>query len=137
MTEKKTYRNKELFPPPEEEITFRDMLILALQIQKDMKRTKKLVQTMKDGITQQRATAINNPKPKQNTVSFMNRKMLSSDWMTTEEVSLWLRKSKRTLQNYRNDGKIPFERFNGCIYYSKREIEKYFEKYEAKNSIVK
>jgi len=133
MPEKDTYRSWESFPPPEDEITMRDMLILALQIQNEMKKTKKLAQSINEGKTTPSSTANKNPKPKQNGGPLMNHKIMNSDWLSTEDVMKWLRKSKRTIQNYRNEGKIPFETFNGCIYYSKREIEKHFKKHEVKS----
>ncbi|HKI87578.1 MAG TPA: helix-turn-helix domain-containing protein [Draconibacterium sp.] len=136
MTDKFTY-HRQLFPPPEEVITLRDMLILAFQIQNDMKTTKKLLQSIMEGPTPKNSTPNKNRNPTQNTVPSMNQKIMNSDWMTTKEVMQWLKLSKRTIQNYRNEGKIPFETFNGCIYYSKHEIKQCFEKYDVKNGNVK
>ena len=117
-----------------EEITFQDMLILSFQIQNDMKTTKKLLQSIKEEPIPKNPTPTKNRNPKQNTGPSMNQKIINSDWMTTKEVMQWLGKSKRTIQNYRNEGKIPFKTFNGCIYYSKREIEKCFKKHDVKRS---
>jgi hypothetical protein len=132
MTEESTYKNRKMISSDKEEITFQDMLILSFQIQNDMKTTKKLLQSIMEGSTPKNSTPTKSRNPKQNTVPSMNQKIMNSDWMTTKEVMQWLGKSKRTLQNYRNEGKIPFKTFNRCIYYSKREIEKCFDTNDIK-----
>ena len=131
MTDKFTY-HRQLFPPPEEEITFRGVLNMAFQIQNDMKTTKKLLQSIMEGPTPKNSTPTKNRNPTQNTEPSMNQKIMNSDWMTTKEVMQWLKLSKRTIQNYRNEGKIPYDKFNGRIYYSRKKIEKHMDKFAVK-----
>lgn len=47
---------------------------------------------------------------------------IDSDLMTSEQVMLMLKISKRTLQTYRNEGKVPFCKFYNRIYYNSSEI---------------
>lgn len=44
-------------------------------------------------------------------------------WLTTEEVSKLLKVSKRTLQNYRDEGKLGFSQIGSKIYYRSTDIE--------------
>lgn len=45
-------------------------------------------------------------------------------YLTDAEVSKSLKMSRRTLQHYRNDGKIPFIHLGGRILYRASDIEK-------------
>lgn len=49
-----------------------------------------------------------------------------SEWMSSNEVLKRLNISKRTLQNYRNNGSVVYTRFNGKYYYSRTRLEAYF-----------
>ncbi len=51
----------------------------------------------------------------------------TTQWMTSEDVVRKYPISKRTLFNYRKDGRIPFERFHGKIFYHSQEVEKAME----------
>ena len=44
--------------------------------------------------------------------------------MTDDEVSKILHISRRTLQDYRNSGKIPYYQFGGKILYEESDIER-------------
>ena len=45
------------------------------------------------------------------------------DWMDTEQVCLSLKISKRTLEVWRYNGKIPFSKFNNKCFYKKSDIQ--------------
>ena len=47
---------------------------------------------------------------------------------TTEEVAKMLDVSKRTLQNYRDTGKISFSQVGRKIYYQRRDVELFIKK---------
>jgi len=133
MPEKYTYRSRKSFPPPQEEITMQDVISLVSEMQQEMKIMTKLVKAlyeekMKQNLNQENKTNSINQKSEFE----MNRIILNSDRMTTKEVMQLLKLSKRTIQNYRNEGKIPFEKFNGRIYYSRSEIERHMDKFVVK-----
>lgn len=46
----------------------------------------------------------------------------SKEWIDTQEVCEMLHLSKRTLQNYRDQGKIPFSQIDGKMYYRHKDI---------------
>lgn len=130
MPEKYTYKSRELFPPPQEEITLRDLVYLVIEMQQEM---TKLVRAFQEIKRVQTIILENKNSNTRNETKFnINQKIPGADRMTTKEVMQWLKKSKRTIQNYRNQGKIPFEKFNGRIYYSRREIEKHMGKFLEK-----
>lgn len=66
--------------------------------------------TMLDGIESM------NEKSK---VSFGNERFL-----TDKEVSAWLKVSRRTLQDYRNNGMVSYYQLGGKILYKESDIEK-------------
>jgi hypothetical protein len=51
------------------------------------------------------------------------------DWLDNSDVCKLLKISKRTLQNYRDNGKIPYYKIEGKILYKFSEIESAFEKH--------
>jgi hypothetical protein len=54
----------------------------------------------------------------------MNGNLSCADkWMTGEEVMQKLQISKRTLQNYRDNGTLPYSMVVGKIYYCRKDIE--------------
>ncbi|MCP9613126.1 helix-turn-helix domain-containing protein [Coprobacter sp. LH1063] len=55
----------------------------------------------------------------------------AKEYLDNQDVCLQLNISKRTLQNYRNTGKLPFTRIGQKIYYRTRDIEKFLN--EDKN----
>lgn len=46
-------------------------------------------------------------------------------WLTTEDVSKLLKVSKRTLQNYRDEGKLGFSQVGSKIFYKRSEIDNF------------
>ncbi len=49
-------------------------------------------------------------------------------WLDNQDVCLLLKISPRSLQNYRDNGILPFSQFNKKIYYKASDIEKHLEK---------
>lgn len=45
-------------------------------------------------------------------------------YLTDKEVSARLKVSRRTLQDYRNDGRIPYRQLGGKILYAESDIER-------------
>ncbi len=52
---------------------------------------------------------------------------LSEKWMDNQDVCLILKVSTRTLQNYRDNGILPFSQISNKIYYKASDIEKHLE----------
>lgn len=130
MPEKCTYRSRDSFPPPQEEITMRDLVYLVIEMQQEI---TKLVHAFQEIKRVQTIILENKNSTTRNKTKFnMNQKIPGADRMTTKEVMQLLKLSKRTIQNYRNEGKIPFEKFNGRIYYSRSEIERHMDKFVVK-----
>jgi len=50
------------------------------------------------------------------------------DWLDTQEVMEMLNVSRRTVQNYRNEGKIPYSQHGRNILYPKVGIEEFLIK---------
>lgn len=48
-------------------------------------------------------------------------------WLRTRDVCRMLKISPSTLQNLRNNGKIPFQKLNGVILYKNSDIDSLFE----------
>ena len=61
-------------------------------------------------------------------IESMNEKSKASfgneRFMTDKEVSAWLKVSRRTLQDYRNNGMIAYYQLGGKILYKESDIEK-------------
>ncbi|HML66113.1 MAG TPA: helix-turn-helix domain-containing protein [Dysgonomonas sp.] len=55
------------------------------------------------------------------TQGFSNKKL--DDWLDGQEVCLYLNISPRTLQTYRDTGKISFSQINRKIYYKSSDVE--------------
>jgi excisionase family DNA binding protein len=51
--------------------------------------------------------------------------LLAKRWLTGDEVAHLLGISKRTLQNYRDQRKLPFSQIGRKIYYKASDIEEY------------
>jgi excisionase family DNA binding protein len=47
------------------------------------------------------------------------------DWLTTDEVMEMMNVSRRTVQNYRNEGKIPYSKDGRKILYPRQGIERF------------
>ena len=52
---------------------------------------------------------------------------LSERWLDNQEVCILLKVSKRTLQTYRDDGKIPFSQIGNKLYYKALDVEKFIK----------
>lgn len=63
-----------------------------------------------------------------NGIESMNEKSRASfsneRFLTDKEVSAWLKVSRRTLQDYRNNGMVSYYQLGGKILYKKSDIEK-------------
>ena len=61
-------------------------------------------------------------------IESMNEKSKASfgneRFMTDKEVSAWLKVSRRTLQDYRNNGMVSYYQLGGKILYKESDIEK-------------
>ena len=61
-------------------------------------------------------------------IESMNEKSKASfgneRFMTDKEVSVWLKVSRRTLQDYRNNGMVSYYQLGGKILYKESDIEK-------------
>ncbi len=51
----------------------------------------------------------------------------NTEWLTSEEVCQMLKISKKTLQNYRDKGIIPFSKIANRTYYKRADIENCLE----------
>jgi excisionase family DNA binding protein len=71
-------------------------------------------------------------------LTFKNKEMkLQQDktnekWLSSEEVCYLLRISTRTLQNYRDNGVLPFAQIGRKIYYKASDIQEYLTKHYIK-----
>ena len=52
---------------------------------------------------------------------------LSDVWMDNQDVCALLHVSKRTLQHYRDSGKIPFSQVGAKIYYKASDVDDFLE----------
>lgn len=53
---------------------------------------------------------------------------LSERWLDNQDILLLLKISKRTLQSYRDERKIPFSQVGAKIYYKASDVEKFLKK---------
>lgn len=53
-------------------------------------------------------------------------------WLTIEETMAQLKVSKRTLQNYRDNGRIGFSKIEGKIYFKAIDIDEFLERHYHK-----
>ena len=53
---------------------------------------------------------------------------LSDRWLDNQDILLLLKISKRTLQTYRDERKIPFSQVGNKIYYKASDVEKFLKK---------
>ena len=54
-----------------------------------------------------------------------DRKKSSIEWLDNNDAATLLKVSKRTLQDWRNDGLIGFSQIGSKIYYSRAEIDRF------------
>ena len=57
---------------------------------------------------------------------------LSDVWMDNQDVCELLHISKRTLQHYRDSGKIPFSQVGAKIYYKAKDIDDFLQSHYLK-----
>ena len=57
----------------------------------------------------------------------LNKDKILTNWLDSHEVCKILNISPRTLQTYRNNGKIGFSQINQKIYYKHRDVQKLLE----------
>lgn len=55
-------------------------------------------------------------------------------WLDIPETCKFLKISSRTLQNYRNQGLLPFSQVNSKIYFRKQDLLKFLESHFVNNS---
>ena len=56
----------------------------------------------------------------------------SETWLDIMEACAFLKVSKRTLQNYRDDGTLPFSQVGGKIYFKVADLEQHLSKHYVK-----
>lgn len=90
----------------------------------DNEITIKISDNLFDNITDAIKEAIKEELPKL-------RDHFRKDWLSTEEVMELLHVSRRTLQNYRNEGKLSYTQFadNGKILYPREEIDAFLQEH--------
>ena len=54
---------------------------------------------------------------------------LTETWLDIQETCVLLKVSKRTLQNYRDNGILPFSQIGGKIYFKASDIEEHLNKH--------
>jgi len=59
---------------------------------------------------------------------------LTERWLDNQDVMLLLKVSKRTLQTYRDENKVPYSQIGHKIYYKASDIEKFLKKNYKKNA---
>ena len=73
--------------------------------------------------------AIHNKELSLATINNSNKANLGSDYFTTDEVCKYLKISQRTLQRYRDKGRIRYYQVGRIIRYSKKDIQNWIEIY--------
>ncbi len=58
-----------------------------------------------------------------------NEKSFSENWLNNEDLCKLLKISRRTLQDYRNEGKISFSQINAKIYYKMADVQEMMSKH--------
>lgn len=53
---------------------------------------------------------------------------LSERWLDNQDILLLLKISKRTLQSYRDERKIPYTQIGAKIYYKASDVDKFLKK---------
>lgn len=54
----------------------------------------------------------------------------TSEWLDNGDVCGLLNISKRTLQSYRDSGKLPFSQINHKVFYKRKDIENFLKERE-------
>lgn len=67
-----------------------------------------------------------------------NRRVkMETKWLSPEETCQLLRISRRTLQSYRDFGKLPFSQVCRKIYFKREDVEEFLERHYVKSSYWK
>jgi hypothetical protein len=66
--------------------------------------------------------------------TIMNNTPLSDIWMDNQDVCQLLKISKRTLQHYRDTGKLPFSQIGAKVYYKAADVEYFLESHMVNKS---
>lgn len=61
-------------------------------------------------------------------IAITSRIPLDERWLDTEEACTFLHVSKRTLQTYRDEGRLPFSRNRNKLYFRVKDLEKFRER---------
>jgi hypothetical protein len=67
-------------------------------------------------------------------VSKIETNQIEIEWFDIPETCRFLKISSRTLQNYRNNGLLPFSQVNSKIYFRKQDLLKFLEGHLVNNS---
>jgi hypothetical protein len=60
---------------------------------------------------------------------------LAETWLDIPETAKWLKVSPRTLQNYRDQGLLPYSQYGAKIYFRLQDLQEFLMKhYVTKNS---
>ncbi|MEN8251368.1 MAG: helix-turn-helix domain-containing protein [Bacteroidota bacterium] len=59
--------------------------------------------------------------------NFKKEKGANDEWLTNKRVCEMLSLTPKTMQNYRDEGKIPFAKVGSRIFYRKRDIDTLLE----------
>jgi len=65
------------------------------------------------------------------------KNQLVEKWLDNAQVCIILKVSSRTLQNYRDNGILPFSQIGNKIYYKAEDIDKHLESGYLKSSLWK
>ena len=58
-----------------------------------------------------------------------DNELIKEQWLNSEEAADFLKVSKKTLQRYRNAGKLPYSKDSRIIRYKKSDLIKYLNKH--------
>ncbi len=56
------------------------------------------------------------------------------EWLDNQEVCMMLNITKRTLQNYKNKGLLPYSKFNRKNYFKRSDVQALFDAGQSHNS---
>lgn len=59
---------------------------------------------------------------------------LNDTWLDIQEVCIFLKVSKRTLQKYRDSGILPYSQIGGKIYFKASDIEEHLEHHYTRHN---
>jgi excisionase family DNA binding protein len=72
---------------------------------------------------------------KRSLANFKHTQTLSEQWLDNADVCKLLNVSKRTLQHYRDSGKLPYSQIGAKIYFKVHDVEQFLnDNYKSKSS---